>query len=82
MELDAARASLGSSDHADAPSESAPIMDRRRLFCHRSPTDNFLIALGRWIDAAVPRAPNRYRLLVAADAAGARTRPLAAVREP
>jgi hypothetical protein len=46
-------------------------MDRRRLFCHRSPTDNFLISLGRWIDAAVPHAPNRYQLLVDADAAGA-----------
>ena len=46
-------------------------MDRRRLFCHRSPTDNFLIALGRWLDAAIPLVPNRYCLLVAADAAGA-----------
>ena len=73
VELEAARATLKSSDRAEVPGDSAPIMDRRRLFCHRSPTDNFLIALGRWLDAAVPRVPNRYRLLVAADAAGART---------
>ena len=77
-ELGAARASFGAGkgaqsapDAATPPGEHAPIMDRRRLFCHRSPTDNFLIALGRWLDAAIPLVPNRYRLLVAADAAGA-----------
>ncbi|KAK9838314.1 hypothetical protein WJX81_004064 [Elliptochloris bilobata] len=71
-ELGAARANLGSGPGgAEEPGEHAPIMDRRRLFCHRSPTDNFLIAMGRWLDAAVPRVPNRYRLLVSADAAGA-----------
>ncbi len=82
-ELGAARAKFGATkfdaagaqehgSEAGADGIDAPLMDRRRLFCHRSPTDNFLISLGRWIDAAVPHAPNRYRLLVDADAAGAR----------
>lgn len=44
---------------------------RRRLFCHRSPTDNLLVAMGRWMDHAVPLVPNRYQSALAAGPAGA-----------
>ena len=57
---------------------SSPVADaamrgivRQRLFCHRSPTDSLLIAMGRWMDAAVPAVPNRYRGVLSADGAGA-----------
>lgn len=44
---------------------------RRRLFCHRSPTDNLLVAMGRWMDNAIPLVPNRYQAALAAGPAGA-----------
>lgn len=44
---------------------------RRRLFCHRSPTDNLLIAMGRWMDRAIPLVPNRYQAALAAGPSGA-----------
>ena len=35
-------------------------MNRRRWFCHRSPTDSLLIHFGRWLDGAIVSMPNRY----------------------
>lgn len=43
---------------------------RRRLFCHRSPTDNLLVAMGRWMDNAIPLVPNRYQAALAAGPTG------------
>lgn len=37
---------------------------RRKLYCHRAPSDHLLLALGRWMDAAVPHMPNRYTSLL------------------
>lgn len=36
-------------------------LQRRQLYCHRSPTDKLLLAVGQWLDDAVPHMPNRYR---------------------
>ena len=39
-------------------------MARRSWYCHRSPTDNILVASGKWLDQAVPHMPNRYQGLL------------------
>lgn len=36
----------------------------------RSPTDNLLVAMGRWMDETIPLVPNRYRSALQATAAG------------
>jgi hypothetical protein len=43
---------------------TAPPLQRRRLFCYKAPSDNLLVAVGRWMDKAVPNMPNRYGLLL------------------
>ena len=43
---------------------------RRRVFNYRAPSDALLAALGRWLDAAVPRMPNRSKGLLAGYEAG------------
>ena len=40
---------------------AAAPMARRSWYCHRSPTDNILVASGKWMDKAVPWMPNRYQ---------------------
>lgn len=50
---------------ADAP------MARRSWYCHRSPTDNILVASGKWMDKAVPWMPNRYQGLLSSSLQGA-----------
>ena len=35
----------------------------------RSPTDNMLVAMGRWMDEAVPLVPNRYSAALPASGA-------------
>ncbi|CAK0757071.1 hypothetical protein CVIRNUC_002509 [Coccomyxa viridis] len=45
-------------------------LTRRRIFCHRSPTDNLLVAMGRWMDDTIPLIPNRYQPALQASAAG------------
>lgn len=40
---------------------AAAPMARRSWYCHRSPTDNILVASGKWMDKAVPCMPNRYQ---------------------
>lgn len=51
-----------------APDKSPPAgamgLVRRKLYCHRAPSDHLLLALGRWMDAAVPHMPNRYTSLL------------------
>lgn len=36
----------------------------------RSPTDNLLVAMGRWMDKSIPLVPNRYSGPLAAVAPG------------
>ena len=43
---------------------AAAPMARRSWYCHRSPTDNILVASGKWMDKAVPFMPNRYQGLL------------------
>ena len=45
-------------------------LQRRKLYCHRSPTDKLLVQLGMWLDDAVPRMPNRYQGLQSGHLAG------------
>lgn len=47
--------------HCCAANTGAMGLQRRKLYCHRSPTDHLLVAIGRWMDDAVPHMPNRYR---------------------
>lgn len=58
----------GSTGAAKAP----PPVQRRRMYCYKAPSDNLLVALGKWMDAAIPLMPNRYRALLAAGHAGVR----------
>ena len=46
-------------------------MARRSWYCHRSPTDNILVASGKWMDKAVPWMPNRYQGLLSSSLQGA-----------
>lgn len=71
-ELAAARAAAQAGaavEEATLPTGAQGLV-RRRLFCHRSPTDNLLVAMGRWMDEAVPLVPNRYQTALAASASG------------
>ena len=52
-----------------AEAAAAP-MSRRSWYCHRSPTDNILVASGKWLDKAVPHMPNRYQGLLASSLQG------------
>ena len=55
-------------DEVGSLTEAAPAaaaMARRSWYCHRSPTDNILVASGKWLDRAVPDMPNRYQGLLA-----------------
>ncbi len=36
----------------------------------RSPTDNLLVAMGRWMDETIPLVPNRYRTALQTSAGG------------
>lgn len=45
-------------------------MARRSWYCHRSPTDNILVASGKWLDKALPHMPNRYQGLLASGLQG------------
>ncbi|KAK9804097.1 hypothetical protein WJX73_007161 [Symbiochloris irregularis] len=56
-------------DHS--PPAGATGLQRRQLYCHRSPTDKLLLAVGQWLDDAVPHMPNRYRGLQGGHLAGA-----------
>lgn len=49
---------------------AAAPMARRSWYCHRSPTDNILVASGKWMDKAVPLMPNRYQGLLASGLQG------------
>lgn len=42
---------------------------RKEMFCYSSPSDNLMMATGRWIDAAVPRMPGRTAARLAVRAA-------------
>ncbi|KAL0031373.1 hypothetical protein WJX79_007208 [Trebouxia sp. C0005] len=57
-------AQTGGAARADAP------MARRSWYCHRSPTDNILVASGKWMDKAVPWMPNRYQGLLSSSLQG------------
>ncbi len=54
----------------EAAQAGAP-MARRSWYCHRSPTDNILVASGKWMDKAVPGMPNRYQGLLSSSLQGA-----------
>ncbi len=54
----------------EAAQAGAP-MARRSWYCHRSPTDNILVASGKWMDKAVPWMPNRYQGLLSSSLQGA-----------
>ncbi|BDA43850.1 Protein TIC 55, chloroplastic [Coccomyxa sp. Obi] len=77
-ELAAARAAAEAEavGHGGGGAEGTPLptgtsgLIRRRLFCHRSPTDNLLVAMGRWMDRAIPLVPNRYQAALAAGPSG------------
>ena len=49
---------------AEEGAAAAAPMARRSWYCHRSPTDNILVASGKWMDKAVPFMPNRYQGLL------------------
>ena len=76
-ELAAARAAAEAEAAGHGSAEGTPLpagtsgLIRRRLFCHRSPTDNLLVAMGRWMDRAIPLVPNRYQAALATGPAGA-----------
>lgn len=53
----------------EAAAAAAP-MARRSWYCHRSPTDNILVASGKWMDKAVPDMPNRYQGLLTSSLQG------------
>ncbi|DBA95205.1 TPA: hypothetical protein ACH3X3_013107 [Trebouxia sp. C0006] len=53
----------------EAAQAGAP-MARRSWYCHRSPTDNILVASGKWMDKAVPWMPNRYQGLLSSSLQG------------
>ena len=55
---------------AAAPATAAAPMARRSWYCHRSPTDNILVASGKWLDRAVPNMPNRYQGLLTSSLQG------------
>lgn len=54
----------------EAAEAAAAPMARRSWYCHRSPTDNILVASGKWLDKAVPHMPNRYQGLLASSLQG------------
>lgn len=61
------------SDRQPADGEAAQAgapMARRSWYCHRSPTDNILVASGKWMDKAVPWMPNRYQGLLSSSLQG------------
>lgn len=62
----------GSGRGREAASATAP-MARRSWYCHRSPTDNILVASGKWMDTAVPSMPNRYQGLLTSSLQGTAT---------
>lgn len=41
-------------------SSHAAKMKRRDVYSYRSPTENFLLAVGRWLDESLPLIPHRY----------------------
>ncbi len=57
--------------HADGEAPAGAPMARRSWYCHRSPTDNILVASGKWMDKAVPWMPNRYQGLLSSSLQGA-----------
>ncbi|CAL5227269.1 g10200 [Coccomyxa viridis] len=71
----------GHDSHSSSAAEGSGIptgatgLTRRRIFCHRSPTDNLLVAMGRWMDETIPLVPNRYRTALQTSAAGVESPP-------
>ena len=59
-----AAAGEGAAAAAGEGAAAAAPMARRSWYCHRSPTDNILVASGKWMDKAVPFMPNRYQGLL------------------
>ncbi|KAK9814291.1 hypothetical protein WJX72_003521 [[Myrmecia] bisecta] len=57
------------SSHSDGAEHGSSPLKRRRWYCHRSPSDNLLVTVGKWLDAALPTLPNRYTALLEAGAA-------------
>ena len=59
--------------HTDGEgAQAAAPMARRSWYCHRSPTDNILVASGKWLDKAMPHMPNRYQGLLSSSLQGSR----------
>ena len=56
---------------------AAAPMARRSWYCHRSPTDNILVASGKWMDKAIPFMPNRYQGLLTSGLSGTACLPCA-----
>ena len=61
---DSQQTAAESCDQGQEGAAAAAPMARRSWYCHRSPTDNILVASGKWMDKAVPFMPNRYQGLL------------------
>lgn len=58
-QLSGAESTLPGDDNGGGDGSSSAL-SRRQLYCHRSPSDALLVAVGRWLDANLPNMPNRY----------------------